>query len=180
MLGWKIYLLGQSESLCALDEELRVKTPILISDCTFGEGERGMALGDRCIEATYGEPLTDLVLRWAEERPAAPAFTFVNYGSHRDGLKTTLTWGETHRRACATAARLRRFAEPGERVALLLPQGLEYLTTMLGSMYARTIAVPLFSPDLPGRSASLVGAYADADPAVVVSTSGILPEVAVM
>lgn len=90
-----------------------------------------------------------------------------------------MTWAETHLRACATAARLRRLAEPGDRVALLLPQGLEYLITMLGSMYARTIAVPLFSPDLPGRSARLVGAYADADPAVVVSTSGILPEVRV-
>ncbi|MEU4227029.1 fatty acyl-AMP ligase [Nonomuraea sp. NPDC026600] len=136
-----------------------------------------MALGDLFIDATGEELLTDLVLRWAEERPDAPAFTFVNYGSHRDGRRTTLTWAETHLRACATAARLRRFAAPGDRVALLLPQGLEYLTTMLGSMYARTIAVPLFSPDLPGRSARLAGAYADADPAVVVSTSAILPEV---
>ncbi|WP_433518229.1 fatty acyl-AMP ligase [Nonomuraea sp. CA-143628] len=111
------------------------------------------------------------------ERPDTPAYTFVDYGSHRDGRKTTLTWAETHARASSTAARLRRSAAPGDRVALLLPQGLAYLTTMLGSMYARTIAVPLFSPDLPGRSARLVQAYRDADPAIVVTTSAVLPSV---
>jgi acyl-CoA synthetase (AMP-forming)/AMP-acid ligase II len=101
----------------------------------------------------------------------------VDYGIDRHGCKTTLTWSETHRLACAMAARLRRSAQPGERVALLLPQGLEYLTTMLGAMYARTIAVPLFSPDLPGQADRLLGAYADADPVVAVSTSGCLPYV---
>ncbi|MEU7836284.1 hypothetical protein [Nonomuraea sp. NPDC049129] len=46
------------------------------------------------------------------ERPDTPAYTFVDYGSHRDGRKTTLTWAETHARASSTAARLRRSAAP--------------------------------------------------------------------
>src|SRR4051812_21583410 len=136
-----------------------------------------MALGDRSTKTMDGGPLTDLVLRWAVGRAGAPADTLVDYGGHRGGRTTTLTRAGTPARAAPTAAPPRRPAPPRPRVALLLPQCLEYLTTMLGSMYARTIAVPLFSPDLPGRSARLVQAYLDADPAVVVTTSAVLPAV---
>ncbi|GAA2428229.1 fatty acyl-AMP ligase [Actinomadura vinacea] len=136
-----------------------------------------MALGDHGARFADVEPLADSVARWAEERPDTPAYTFVDYGTDRAGRKTTLSWADVHRLACATAARLRRSAAPGERVVLLLPQGLEYLTTMLGAMYARLIAVPLFSPDLPGQADRLVRAYADAGAAVAVTTSSRLLDV---
>ncbi len=136
-----------------------------------------MTLGDRRVELSGGAPLIESVTRWARERPDAPAYTFVDYGTDRAGRRTSLTWAQTHERAIATAARLRRSAAPGERVALLLPQGLEYLTAMLGALYARLIAVPLFSPAHPGQSERLLGAYTDADPAVVVTTSAALPDV---
>jgi acyl-CoA synthetase (AMP-forming)/AMP-acid ligase II len=134
-----------------------------------------MALGDRCAEMYDGETLIELVAGWATEIPDEPAYTFVDYGSDRNGRRTTLSWAETHRRAGGVAALLRESAKPGERVALLLPQSLEYVTTMLGAMYAGVVAVPLFSPDLPGQSGRLIRTYIDADPAVVVTTSGSHP-----
>lgn len=130
-----------------------------------------MALGGRCTNLLGGETLIELVARWASEIPDAPAYTFVDYGTDRSGHRTTLSWAETHRRASAMASRLRRSARPGERVALLLPQGLDYLTTMLGAMYAGLVAVPLFAPDLPGQENRLISTYVDADPAVIVTTS---------
>jgi fatty acid CoA ligase FadD32 len=135
-----------------------------------------MALGDRCGEFTDGEALSELVARWAERKPYAPAYTFVDFGVS-GGQNTTLTWAEVYQRACSTAARLRQTAGPGDRVALLLPSGLEYLITMLGAFYAGVIAVPLFSPDLPRQQERLIRAYADADPAVAVTVSGELPSV---
>jgi fatty acid CoA ligase FadD32 len=136
-----------------------------------------MALEDRCGEFSDGETLIERVRRWAERKPDAPAYTFVDHGSVREGHATTLTWAEVHRRACWTAARLRRSAVPGDRVAVLLPSGLDYLTTMLGAFYARVIAVPLFSPELPGQHDRLIRAYTDADPAITVTRTASLPAV---
>jgi acyl-CoA synthetase (AMP-forming)/AMP-acid ligase II len=122
-------------------------------------------------------PLITSVARWAAETPSAVAYTFVDYATDPAGERRDLTWAQLHRRARAMAARLREVAEPGERVALLMPQSLEYLTTMLGAMYARLIAVPLFSPDLPGHAERLIRAYGDADPSVAVTTTAALPQV---
>jgi acyl-CoA synthetase (AMP-forming)/AMP-acid ligase II len=140
-----------------------------------------MALGSLLPELQPGgtglTPLIERVGRWAERKPDAPAFTFVDYSLDPAGAQITLTWAEADRRARGLAARLRESAEPGERVALLLPQTLDYMMTMLGAMYARAVAVPLFSPDLPGHADRLIGAYADAEPAVIVTSRNALPHV---
>lgn len=115
--------------------------------------------------------IVDLVARWAKEKPDQPAYTFVDY---RADSRTTLTWGEVDARARATAAAIRQQAEPGDRVAILAPQGLDYLIALLGSCYARTIAVPLFPPDLPGHRARLDGVLADSSPVCALTTSAVL------
>jgi fatty acid CoA ligase FadD32 len=139
-----------------------------------------MALGSLLPELSEGAsrtPLIELVRTWAATKPEAPAFTYVDYSADPKGVKTTAGWGEMHRRARAMAARLRQIAEPGDRAALLLPQTLDYMTSMFGCMYGRIIAVPLFSPDAPGYADRLVRAYGDATPAVVVTTRSALPHV---
>ncbi|NEA22983.1 fatty acyl-AMP ligase [Actinomadura bangladeshensis] len=140
-----------------------------------------MALGSLLPELLPGgsgrTPLIERVARWAREKPDAPAYTYVDYSADPAGAHLTVSWAETDRRARAVAATLRRVSGPGERAALLLPQTLEYMMTMLGAMYAHVIAVPLFSPDLPGHADRLIGAYADAEPAVIVTTRNALPHV---
>ncbi|NKZ08087.1 fatty acyl-AMP ligase [Actinomadura latina] len=140
-----------------------------------------MALGSLLPELLPGgsgrTPLIERVARWAEEKPDAPAYTFVDYSADPAGAHITVSWAETDRRARAVAATLRQVTGPGERAALLLPQTLEYMMTMLGAMYAHVIAVPLFSPDLPGHADRLIGAYSDAEPAVIVTTRNALPHV---
>ncbi|GAA3130872.1 fatty acyl-AMP ligase [Planomonospora alba] len=116
------------------------------------------------------EPLIARVARWASEIPDAPAYTFLDYSAGRDGVRHTLSWSAVDRKARAAAVRLREVAQPGERAAILAPQGLEYVVAMLGALYARVVAVPLFAPDLPGHADRLVRAYADADPVCVLTT----------
>ncbi|GGQ10193.1 acyl-CoA synthetase (AMP-forming)/AMP-acid ligase II [Actinomadura coerulea] len=140
-----------------------------------------MALGSLLPELLPGgsgrTPLIERAARWAREKPDAPAYTFVDYSADPAGAHLTLSWAETDRRARAMAVTLRQVTGPGERAALLLPQTLEYMMTMLGALYSHVIAVPLFSPDLPGHADRLIGAYTDAEPAVIVTTRNALPHV---
>ncbi|GII02845.1 fatty acyl-AMP ligase [Planobispora takensis] len=123
------------------------------------------------------EPLILRVSRWAREIPDAPAYTFLDYADSADGTERTLSWSRVDLKARALAVRLREVALPGERAAILAPQGLEYVVAMLGAMYARVIAVPLFAPDLPGHADRLIRAYADADPVCVLTTTPALESV---
>ncbi|MGV9773278.1 fatty acyl-AMP ligase [Streptosporangium sp. NPDC003464] len=117
------------------------------------------------------------VERWAREIPDAPAYTFLDYSAGHDGVKHTLSWAKADLKARALAVRLREVTLPGDRAAILAPQGLEYVVAMLGAMYARVVAVPLFAPDLPGHADRLVRAYADADPVCVLTTTSALDSV---
>ncbi|MEU4834797.1 fatty acyl-AMP ligase [Streptosporangium sp. NPDC023615] len=120
------------------------------------------------------ETLIAQVGRWAREIPDAPAYTFLDYSAGRDGAERTLSWAGADLRARALAVRLREVTLPGERVAILAPQGLDYVVAMLGAMYARVIAVPLFAPDLPGHADRLLLAYTDSDPVCVLTTTSAL------
>ncbi|MFI6602237.1 fatty acyl-AMP ligase [Nonomuraea sp. NPDC050536] len=115
------------------------------------------------------------VTRWARELPDEPAYVFVDYLG--DGMRHTLTWRQADLRARALAVRLRELAEPGDRAAIMAPQGLDYVVAMLGALYAGIVAVPLFTPDLPGHAERLSCAYADADPTLVLTTTAALPAV---
>jgi long chain fatty acid CoA FadD26 len=122
--------------------------------------------------------LPEYVRHWAETTPDRRAFTFVEHpapGSR--GVHRTLTWRRLEARVRALAARLAQEAGPGERVALLCPQGTDYITGFLAALTAGLVAVPLYPPGLPGHGDRLVAVMADARPAAVLTTSRILAEV---
>jgi len=109
--------------------------------------------------------------RLASTRTDETAYTFIDYSADLGGTATSLTWGELDGRARAVAAGLRAQMNPGERVAILAPQGLGYVTAMLGALYANVTAVPLFTPDLPGHRDRLERILADAEPSCVLTTA---------
>ncbi len=110
------------------------------------------------------EPVTESLARRAREN--RPAFTFLDYSDRPDGVGHTMTWSELDSRARAVAARLTEVSAPGERVALLCPQNLDYVVGFFGALYAGMIAVPLFPPQVSSHASRLVGALADCDPEV--------------
>ncbi|WP_367318915.1 fatty acyl-AMP ligase [Streptomyces sp. HUAS ZL42] len=122
--------------------------------------------------------LPEYVRHWAETAPDRRAFTFVDHPAPQSrGVHRTLTWRRVDARVQALAARLAEEAEPGSRVALLCPQGMEYVTAFLAAPAAGLVAVPLYPPGLPGHDGRLSAVLADARPAVVVTTSRFLDEV---
>jgi fatty acid CoA ligase FadD32 len=114
--------------------------------------------------------LAHRVRQLAETIADRPSYTFVDYQASPRGRRQTLTWGEVDMRARALAAALRSRVLAGERAAVLVPQGLDFVVAMLGAFYARVVAIPLFTPDLPGHSGRLRHILADADPACVLTT----------
>ncbi|MDX3452771.1 fatty acyl-AMP ligase [Streptomyces sp. ME02-8801-2C] len=122
--------------------------------------------------------LPEYVRHWAETTPDRRAFTFVDHPApHSRGIHRTLTWRRLHLRVRALATRLAEEAAPGSRVALLCPQGTEYVTAFLATLTAGLVAVPLYPPGLPGHGDRLAAVLDDASPAVVLTTSHVMGDV---
>lgn len=58
-----------------------------------------------------------------------------------------------------------------DRVAILAPQGVEYVAAFFAAVHAGNIAVPLFAPALAGHTERLAAVLADAKPTVVLTTT---------
>src|SRR5262245_21766011 len=91
--------------------------------------------------------LVDVARLRAQETPEAEVYTFLT-----DGEGASLTCGELDRRARTIAVALRDAAARGDRVLLLYPPGLEFITGFFGCLYAGVIAVPAYPPS-PARLA---------------------------
>ncbi|NGO06820.1 fatty acyl-AMP ligase [Streptomyces sp. HC44] len=126
-----------------------------------------MPLAQPAVDAPL---MTDHLRHWARHRPQQRAFSHVDFpGGDSTGRHRSLGWRALDARARAVADRLVTVASPGERAALVLPQGLDYAAGFLGCLYARVIAVPLFGPGLPGHEGRLAAVLADCEPACLLA-----------
>ncbi|KAA5827130.1 fatty acyl-AMP ligase [Saccharopolyspora hirsuta] len=117
------------------------------------------------------ETLPSVLARWARTRGADRAFTFVDYRDDPAGAPVSLTWRELDDRVSAVAQWCQRHACPGERIAVLVEQSLDYVIAFLGVLRAGSVAVPMYEPSpLPGHLTRLATALADAAPSVVLTT----------
>ncbi len=111
------------------------------------------------------------VERWARVRGDALAYRFMDYSTERDGIARDISWSEFGARNRAVGARLQQVTQPGDRIAILCPQNLDYLVAFFGTLYAGRIAVPLFDPAEPGHVGRLHAVLDDCEPAAVLTTS---------
>ncbi|WP_262697431.1 MULTISPECIES: fatty acyl-AMP ligase [Streptomyces] len=119
--------------------------------------------------ATLDRGLAAAVRQRAAERPDALAMAFLDHETDWAGRTTRLTRGELDTRARAMAGLLQRRASPGDRVAILCPNGPEYVAAFLGSLYAGLLPVPLLPPELQRRTERLAPTLEDCTPAVAVT-----------
>ena len=84
-----------------------------------------------------------------------------------------ITWTQLGVRLEAIGGRVQQVTSRGDRVAILAPQGLDYIAGYFAAVKAGTIAVPLFAPELPGHAGRLETALNDAKPAVVLTTRAV-------
>ena len=108
---------------------------------------------------TYGTPgaatdadptrsVTSMLRHWAATRPDAPMFT-------QDD--TTVTWGEFHGRATRVAGALAAAGVvPGERVAFLDRNGIEYFEVFFGCALLGAVSVAVNWRLSPGEVSAIV------------------------
>ena len=111
------------------------------------------------------------VERWAKVRGDKLAYRFIDFSTERDGVARDLNWADFGARNRAVGARLQQVTQPGDRVAILCPQNLEYLVAFFGTLYAGRIAVPLFDPSEPGHVGRLHAVLDDCHPSAILTTT---------
>ena len=87
--------------------------------------------------------LVDVMVSHAEDLQDAIAFTFLSDGGRTE---ESISFAELDAHARRIAAGLQETVAPGERVVLLYPSGLDFVTAFFGCFYAGTIAVPAYPP----------------------------------
>src|SRR5271168_2267470 len=101
----------------------------------------------------------------------AIAYRYLDYTQHADGEALDLPWAELGARLRAIGARLQQVTSRGDRVAILAPQGIDYIVGFFAAIKAGNIAVPLFAPEFPAHAERLNTVLADAQPAVLLTTA---------
>lgn len=133
-----------------------------IEDCLDGDG--GIALPP-------GVNLISLIDRNIANVGDAVAYRYLDYSGPGDGKAEEVTWTQFGVRLEAVGARIQQVASRGERVAVLAPQGIDYVAGFYAAVKAGTIAVPLFAPELPGHAERLDTALRDSEPTVLLTTT---------
>ncbi|MGW4099195.1 MULTISPECIES: long-chain-fatty-acid--AMP ligase FadD32 [unclassified Mycobacterium] len=126
---------------------------------------------DGQIKFPDGASIVEHVERWARVRADKLAYRFLDFSTERDGVARDLTWAQFSARNKAVAARLQQVTQPGDRVAILCPQNLDYLVAFFGALYAGRVAVPLFDPSEPGHVGRLHAVLDDCHPSAILTTT---------
>ena len=134
---------------------------LLIEDCLDADG--GVALPP-------GTTLISLIERNVANVGDAVAYRYLDY-ARSEGHTIEVTWAQFWVRLRAIGAQVQQFAGDGDRVAILAPQGIDYVAGFYAAIKAGTIAVPLFAPELPGHAERLETALRDSRPAAVLTTA---------
>ncbi|WP_328380544.1 fatty acyl-AMP ligase (plasmid) [Streptomyces sp. NBC_00440] len=86
----------------------------------------------------------------ARTQPSKDALIFVR-GRREDRTEQRLTYGELDRTARRIGRWLSERCAPGDRVVLLLPSGLDFVTALFGCHHAGLVAVPAPPPGIADR-----------------------------
>lgn len=133
-----------------------------IEDCVNAAGR---------VALPPGTTLISLIDRNIANVGQTVAYRYLDFGRSPEGEVLELTWAQLDVRLRAIGSRVQQATSKGERVAVLAPQGLDYVAGFYAAVKSGAIAVPLFAPELPGHAERLETALADASPALVLTTA---------
>src|SRR5215469_18449795 len=114
--------------------------------------------------------LVGLLQQRVEEHPDGIAYIFL---SGADLRPSVLGYGQLDSQARAIAACLQEMKLQGERVLLLYPPGLEFISAFLGCLYAGSIAVPVYPPRMNRNALRIVSIAEDSQAALALTTSTV-------
>ncbi|MGB8405318.1 MAG: fatty acyl-AMP ligase [Mycobacterium sp.] len=118
-----------------------------------------------------GTTLISLIDRNVANVPDTVAYRYLDYSRAPAGQVLELTWAQLGTRVTAIAAAVQSITSRGDRVAILAPQGLDYIAGFFAAIKSGAIAVPLFAPELPGHAERLDTALRDSRPTAVLTTA---------
>ncbi|MGO9158305.1 long-chain-fatty-acid--AMP ligase FAAL26/FadD26 [Mycobacterium sp.] len=121
--------------------------------------------------------LPALLKERADQQANTTAYTYIDYGLDPKGFAESLTWSQVHGRACVIAEELKLCGSPGDRVAILAPQGLEYIIAFLGALQAGFIAVPLSTPQYGIHDDRVSAVLRNSQPVAILTTSSVVGDV---
>jgi fatty-acyl-CoA synthase len=139
----------------------------------------GLLQIEECLDADGGvvlppgTTLISLIERNIANVGDSVAYRYLDFTRSDAGQADEITWTRLGTRLRAIGARVQQVTARGDRVAVLAPQGLDYIAGFFAAVKAGTIAVPLFAPELPGHAERLETALNDAQPTVVLTTSAV-------
>ncbi|MGB0436248.1 MAG: fatty acyl-AMP ligase [Mycobacterium sp.] len=135
-----------------------------VEDCLDADGD---------VVLPPGVNLISLIDRNIANVGEAIAYRYLDFTGPAAGRAVEMTWNELGVRLRAIGARIQRMTARGDRVAILAPQGLDYVAGFFAAIKAGAIAVPLFAPELPGHTERLDTALRDARPAALLTTAAV-------
>ena len=115
----------------------------------------------------------DLLRTRADAHPGDVAYTFLDSG---EVAGNTLVWAALERRSRALGSSIAARVDPGARVLIMLPPGIDFASAFFGVLYAGAIAIPTYPPTgarADRTSARVRGMVADAGVSLVLSHSGL-------
>lgn len=107
-------------------------------------------------------------------------YRFFDYLNNPDGAwenPDTLTWVSLIKRAKALGARLQQISQPGDRVVIMMPQNIHFVSAFVSCLYSGRIVVPAFSPTEPAHAGYLEAVMNDAQPAVIITNAKVAPAI---
>lgn len=103
----------------------------------------------------------ELLMDRAAVTPDRVAYQFLGDG---ENVTSTLTYGALDRRARAGARYLHQFMDPGARLVLMYPAGLDFLVGFFSCLYAGVVAVPAVIPRTARSLPRFLAMWADCQP----------------
>jgi len=122
--------------------------------------------------ADHCENFSQVLALRAAQQPHQETFAFLSAQQPR----STLTYAELLRGAMSVAAALRRSGSPGDRVLLVHPPGMQFITALFGCWLSGMVAVPAYPPrNINDRARQrLVGIVNDAEPSQLLTLAPLL------
>ncbi|MBD2136217.1 fatty acyl-AMP ligase [Anabaena sp. FACHB-1237] len=120
------------------------------------------------------DTLVGVLQQQALYKPDVTAYTYLENGETETD---SLTYQELDKKARAIAAHLQSFLSPEDRVLLLYPSGLDFITAFFGCLYAGMIAIPAYPPRRNQNTSRLESIIIDAQAKAVLTTSDLLENI---
>lgn len=118
--------------------------------------------------------ILDILALRALEQPRSVAYTYLENGELE---AENITYADLQKRTFEIAGLLTKYARPSDRVALIYPSGLAFLSAFFGCLHARMTAVPLHSPRSGRHNDRLAAIIESSDARLVLTTKELVNSV---